>query len=339
MFRPRSCRILLIALVFLISCVSFSSYLRSFFNPVSLAASITKSIQPASTYAFATFLSTRLANESDHDPYFTATRVLAYQLLHQPETRTRQAIPFVVLVPPHVSETKRKILREDGATVIPVDLIIPPSWTPHPTEDRWIDQFTKLRLFSFTEYARILYMDSDMLITRRLDDVWNEETVRIPRKTEDNSPDSTTSKLPTDYVIAGVTDNERPGRKRPTRITSRSRLNAGFLVFKPDTALFNYYISLLEQPEPVFDQSFMEMGLLNYAHRSDGPMPWVALPPGQYSNNWPQMVDVEMGSATLHDKFWVSANKDWIDRELVEMWWRVQGRMEGYWQGKGRAKV
>ena len=137
-------------------------------------------------------------------------------------------------------------------------------------------------------------------------------------------------------MIAGVTDNERLGRKRPTRITPRSRLNAGFLVFKPDRDLFDYYVSLLEVSNPVFDETSMEMGLLNHAHRNDGPMPWAPLPPGRYSNNWPQLADVESGSATLHDKFWASGNKEWIDRELVEMWWRVQGRMEGYWQGKGR---
>jgi alpha-N-acetylglucosamine transferase len=244
-----------------------------------------------------------------------------------------------VLVPPHVSERKRQILRDEGATVIPVDLLAPSSWTAHPTEERWIDQFTKLRLYSLTEFTRILYMDSDMLITRPLDDIWDEEAVKFPRKTKDNSLNTDGSDLPADYVIAGVADNERPHRKRPTRITPRSILNAGFLVFRPDTDLFNYYVSLLEQPKPVFDQSFMEMGLLNYAHRNDGPMPWAALPPGQYSNNWPQLVDVESGSATLHDKFWVSGNKDWIDRELVEMWWRVQGRMEGYWEGKGLAKM
>src|SRR5271167_3273292 len=28
---------------------------------------------------------------------------------------------------------------------------------------RWIDQFTKLHLWSFTEYERIVYMDSDLL--------------------------------------------------------------------------------------------------------------------------------------------------------------------------------
>ena len=320
------------AVISLLCFISFSSYFRDVFNLGLVATSITKSLglAVAPKYAFATFLSTRLANDSESDPYFTATRAFAYQLLHQPDIQTRQNTPLLVLVPPHVSETKRRILREDGATVIPVDLLVPSSCTAHPMEERWIDQFTKLRLFSLTEFARILCMDSDMLITRSLNDIWDEEAVKFPRNTKDNFPDADTSNLPAEYVIAGVVDNERPHRKRPIQITPHSILNAGFLVFKPEMDLFDYYISLLEQPKPVFDESFMEMGLLNYAHRDDGPMPWAPLPLGQYSNNWPQVVDVEMGSATLHDKFWVSGNKDWIGRELVEMWWRVQGCMEGY---------
>ena len=202
-------------------------------------------------------------------------------------------------------------------------------------EDRWIDQFTKLQMFSLTEYDRILYMDSDTLLTRHLDGIWEEEAVAIPHKTKLVSMESDSVKLPAEYVIAGTADNEKAKSQRPTPVTPHSRLNAGFLVFKPDKELYTYYLSILQQRKPSFDDRFMEMGLLNYAHKRRGPMPWASLPLGQYSNNWPQLVDAGNGSATLHDKFWTSGNKGWIDRELVEMWWRVQGRMEGYWQGKG----
>jgi len=109
------------------------------------------------------------------------------------------------------------------------------------------------------------------------------------------------------------------------------------MVLKPDVDLFNYYMSFLEDPNVTFERAFMEMGLLNAAHISDGPMPWSTFKPplGRWSNNWPQLRDVADGSATLHDKFWEAENKAWIERELVEMWWRVQGRMEGFWQDSG----
>lgn len=334
MCNTRTSRALLLTIAAILCCISISSYLHHSTSTHKASQSSPITTAGARKYAFATFLSTRIDDESYDDPYFTATRVLAYQLLHQPETRTGQGTPLIVLVPPHVSESRRQILRDEGATVLVADLLTPQSWTAHPSEDRWIDQFTKLRLYGLTEYDRILYMDSDMLLTRSLDDVWDEDTVEVPQKTQNHSSTAKNAELPADYVIAGVVDNERPNRERPTPITPTSRLNAGFIVFKPDKALYNYYVKLLDLPKPVFQQSYMEMGLLNYAHRHDGPMPWAALPPERYSSNWPQFADVESGSATLHDKFWTAGNKDWIDRELVEMWWRVQGRMEGYWAAR-----
>ncbi|KXT14477.1 hypothetical protein AC579_4813 [Pseudocercospora musae] len=294
-------------------------------------------------YAFATFLSTRVSNESDDDPYFTATRVLAYQLLHQPETRTRRTTPLLVLAPPHVPDNKRKALRDEGVTIVPVDLLTLKNWCPDPSEKRWIDQFTKLRLWSLTQYDRILYLDNDMLLTHPLDDIWNEAVVSTPRRTNFHAETHVHDpNIPQEYVLAGGADNEGPGAVRPTPLLMNSRLNAGLMVIKPDRGLFKHYISILEvggkDGASLFDTSFMEMGLLNYAHRPDGPMPWAALPSGRYCNNWPQLRDVEDGSAALHDKFWDPANKAWIERELVEMWFRVQGRMEGFWQARREGK-
>ena len=102
-------------------------------------------------------------------------------------------------------------------------------------------------------------------------------------------------------------------------------------MLQPSQTLFKHYKALL-QTEGKFDSGFMEMALLNYAHRHDGAMPWVSLEPGKWNSNWPALRDwEELRSATLHDKFWSKENKDWIERELVEMWWRVQGQMEGFW--------
>lgn len=68
-----------------------------------------------SKHAYATFLASDSEEDSydsiNEDKYFVATRILAYQLLHAPETRSNNSIPFVVLVNKHVSEAKRDRLR------------------------------------------------------------------------------------------------------------------------------------------------------------------------------------------------------------------------------------
>ena len=53
----------------------------------------------------------------EDDVYYVATRVLVYQLLHGPETRTLTSIPVVVMCTKDVAEHKRARLEKDGAIV------------------------------------------------------------------------------------------------------------------------------------------------------------------------------------------------------------------------------
>jgi alpha-N-acetylglucosamine transferase len=112
-------------------------------------------------------------------------------------------------------------------------------------------------------------------------------------------------------------------------------MNGGFFLLRPSTQLFAYYVSLLNTPN-VFDSGLMEQALLNLAHSGRGRMPWQAFEAGKWNVNWPRLQDVEGGVATLHDKFWAADNEKWIERKLVEQWWRVQGQMEGFWQNTKR---
>ncbi|KAF1814883.1 nucleotide-diphospho-sugar transferase [Eremomyces bilateralis CBS 781.70] len=283
--------------------------------------------------AYASFLSTRVTNESEYDPYFTASRVLAYQLLHHPVTKTRDNIPLLILVPPHVSEHKRKILASEGAQIVPVDLLLPDTPWLSPATDRYDDQFTKLRLFGLEQYDRILYVDNDMLLTRCLDPIFDEPAVMEVQTTgaDPASIESDEAPLPSTYLFTGVSDTG--GGDHPFPPVEGDDINGGFFLLRPDRALLAYYKSVLNIPNR-FPSVFMEQSMLTYAHRRDGNMPWRAFEMGKWNTNWPNEKDVEGGTATLHDKFWDSLNKDWIDRKPVEMWWRMQGQMEGFWQGK-----
>jgi alpha-N-acetylglucosamine transferase len=293
--------------------------------------------------AYATFLSTRITDLSQEDTYFTAVRVLSYQLLHAPETRTNLSIPFVVMVPPHVSMKKREILAAEGAIILPVDNLAPDTvdWVK-PGEDRFVDQFTKLRLFEQTQYSRILYLDADMLLMRSLDAIWDEPVAQQIRHTLAASDSSATpdiaaieNQIPSNYTIVGVSDTGGPDHPFPPPTTSM--LNGGFFLLRPCEALFKYYTALLNAPN-LFDSSLMEQSLLNYAHKPDGRMPWQSFQPGKWNVNWPRWSDVQGGAATLHDKFWAKSNEGWMDRQLLVRWWKTQGQMEGFWQKKEESK-
>lgn len=289
--------------------------------------------------AYATFLSTRITDPSEDDAYFTAARVLAYQLLHHKSTKTNLDIPFIVLVAPHVTVEKQKILADEGATVIPVDLLEPDTDTNwiQPGEERFIDQFTKLRLWTLTQYERILYLDADMLLMKSLDEIWDEPVASQTSQTLSSDTDSRYGDpLPENYTMVGVSDTGAAVHPFPPLTTSQ--LNGGFFLLRPSLQLYEYYVKLLNTPY-AFDTGLMEQSLLNFAHALEGRMPWVHFPPGKWNVNWPSWQDVEGGAATLHDKFWSAANAAWIDRRLVEMWWRRQGEMEGYWAQKGLASA
>lgn len=289
---------------------------------------------PRQKRAYATFFSTRVENDTVQDDYFTAVRVLTYQILHHPETRTNLDIPLLILVPPHVSEYKKQVLAAEGATIVPVELLLPTNNTFGPADIRYQDQFCKIRLFEMTDYDRILYMDTDMLLTKSMDGIWDEPSTQQIRTTISNNATlikSDEAPLPPSYLFTGVSDTG--GGNHPFPPIEGSDINGGFWMIRPDHTLYTYYRSLMEIPGR-FDSAFMEQAMLTYAHRRDGPMPWTAFPMGKWNANWPNAGDVKGRCASLHDKFWRGDNEGWIDRVVVEMWWRMQGMMEGYWQRK-----
>lgn len=121
-------------------------------------------------YAFATFLAGNadLDENWENDHYFVATRILAYQLLHAPETSSRdKSIPFVVLVTENVSEEKRQRLRKDGAIVVVADYI-KADWVKTETST-WQDVMTKLRMWELTQFERICFLDGDTVLVEPLD--------------------------------------------------------------------------------------------------------------------------------------------------------------------------
>lgn len=326
---------LVIALLLLASFYYFSLPVSaSRLIPPSFASPTPKS-QQKSDRAYATFLSTRLDDEADYDAYFVATRVLAYQILHHPSTKTNLNIPFVVLVPPHVSKSKIRQLERDGATVIQVPDLKPSTDWAVAGDARFIDQFTKLRLFELTQYEQILYMDSDMLLTSSLDPIWSipqASQIQVPAlRTALNPPLPGEADLPTWYSVIGIPDGDKNGFLAATSNAPKS-MNGGFFLLRPNAALLHYYESLLNIPNS-FPSQFMEQALLNFAHRLDGPMPWVALDVGVWNCNWPNEEDLKRGCRSLHDKFWDGGREE----RLVGEWWRMVGAMEGYWVGRNES--
>jgi len=291
--------------------------------PLSTPLSPFSVVLPESKYAYAAFLAAP-QQESDvdaDDNYFVATRMLAYQLLHDPVTRTKQSIPFLVAVTDEVTQRKRDRLAADGAVVVPVEKISF-SWI-HPSRRRWRDVLTKLRLFQLTQYERIFFLDSDMLIVKCMDAIFADAASvlalnanRTERMKADEGPQ------PTSYVFAGVSG--QGGYDHPWPPRKGRAVNAGFILFQPSMDLFHHYMTVAAI-EGRFDSKYPEQNLWNYVHRREGNMPWAQLT-ATWNVNWPTMNDYNNGVASLHAKFWDAEAE--IRDLLLRSRWKMEGSAE-----------
>lgn len=288
-----------------------------------------------SKYAFATYLAgsdKEVPYEQDY--YFIATRILAYQLLHAQETKSRdREIPFIVMVTDKVPERQQTRLRKDGAVVIQVPHITS-SWA-HPGWEGWSDIYTKLRLWELVQFDRVCFLDVDHELTGPLDGIFNDPAVQVQqtRNNQSNLRDDE-APLPSEFVMASVpeTNHEHgyPPKDEANDFPNINYMNAGFFVLKPDVKMLEYYLSVLNI-EDRFDSSLMEQNLLNYAHRREsegGNIPWMQLGT-QWNIHYPSIKDVEGGVKSVHEKWWGPEKEDMSQWMAAWRW-----RMEGYYEAK-----
>jgi alpha-N-acetylglucosamine transferase len=250
------------------------------------------------------------------DNYFIAARLLTYQLLHAPATQTNTSIPFVLLVTDDVPERQRQRLRLDGATVVPIESVRYGLHWIDPLYPRHKNVMSKLRAFSVLEekYDRILFLDLDTIISQRLDGVFDDAAATTTSLTDRERAAGNENALPDEYVYAGVHDRYSPD----------SWLNSGFFVAKPNEAIMNHYISLMDSRTGKLDGAGPDQDMLNYAHRMDGPMPWSKLDP-KWNINSPRLEEWEGGKYhSIHEKWWNPTNAKAFDRPLSDLRWEME---------------
>ncbi|KAI9864747.1 MAG: hypothetical protein M1824_004654 [Vezdaea acicularis] len=279
-----------------------------------------------SPVAIATFLTGTYGSGDDN--YYTAARILTYQLLHANETRCSREIPFLILVTNSVSRAKQQQLARDGATIVQVE-DVPLHWWIKTGVKRWKDQFTKLRLFQMVQYERILFLDADTLLTRPVDPIFDEPAVRTPEKTRlerSGEMKADESPLPAEYIFAARSDNALSGeREHPFPPAHTEVFSAGFWVAAPSHELYAYLLSVMGRYRR-FDPYTMEQSLLNYAFRRAGTMPWTELD-YKWSATWPNLEDKAGGVAALHEKFWGFTSGD-----MRNFWEESKENMENYYK-------
>jgi alpha-N-acetylglucosamine transferase len=90
--------------------------------------------------------------------------------------RAVSAYPLVVMVTESLPQSSRDILSNSGLEMEEVTNISPAAGT-HPGFDanfaRFHDTWTKLRAFGLSSYDRVILIDSDMIFTRPMDELFD----------------------------------------------------------------------------------------------------------------------------------------------------------------------
>ena len=262
------------------------------------------------------------ADNLEDDKYFQAVRILLWQFIHKPETRTKH--DTIVMVTPSVSQARRDQLKKDGAIVHAVEFLhtVNDSWV-QPEENRWQDLMTKLRVWEMTQYDRIVMLDGDSMLLRNLDAVFDDPGAQLLATKPSNQ-----TGLPSTYLLAANSEVWDSRHSFPPTHSSGLKgpgyMNAGFFILAPSLPAFDYYKSLLNTPGS-FDPQYFEQNLINYAHRWDGPMPW-----REIAYTWnircPNDNDIAQGLTSLHEKWWTQPyiydndkTKQWLQSQRWEM--------------------
>ena len=277
---------------------------------------------------YCTYLASRVSDPHAEDNYYNATRLVVFQLLHNPETKDNKQV--VVMTLNQTSQWKLDQLKRDGAIIRVAETIDPPG----QLSKQFQDQYTKLRLFTFTEYNRIFYIDADMLLTRSIKEIWDHPsvgnysvvdqalyTLSDDDKKMEYAPDRDGELFVSDYTLAGTPDPYFDQDEHPY-------FNAGFFLTRPDINIFERLIQMMPHPNMYGGLAFAEQNLLNYAFRRRGPTPWRLMP----KNLGTGIVTtsggpVDRGVGAIHTKFWWTH----ADFKLRRLGQQLYGKMEGFY--------
>ncbi|WWC96863.1 hypothetical protein V866_003738 [Kwoniella sp. B9012] len=258
--------------------------------------------------AYVTFLS----SISDTN-YLLSTRLLIYQLLHDPLTRdATSSRDVVILTTPHIHMDTEDLLKKEGAVVQRVELLDGFD-LPDEVNGHWKDQYTKLNIFNLTTYNKILYLDNDVLLLKSLEDIWNSEGSDIL------------------HGIGGVGENSKIYLQNSDlrilppeglEVQDKDYLNAGFMLIRPEERLFE---SL--RATKGYDTFYMEQALINHYASWEGEHPWTPLN-HKFVSHFPKTSDTQEGYYSLHAKMW----KDPVPPAVKQIWEEAVGRMEEYWR-------
>ncbi|KAJ4794975.1 galactinol synthase 1 [Rhynchospora pubera] len=171
------------------------------------------------------------------------------------------AYPLVVAVLPDVPESHRKLLLAQGCIVREIEPVHPPDSSTQFAMAYYVINYSKLRIWEFTEYEKMIYLDSDIQVYENIDHLFELPDGAI-YAVMDCFCEKTWSHTP-QYRIGYC-------QQSPDRVPwPRDELcpppppyfNAGMFVSQPSAATAKALLAVLKvtRPTPFAEQDFLNM--------------------------------------------------------------------------------
>ncbi|WP_158784388.1 glycosyltransferase family 8 protein [Pantoea sp. BAV 3049] len=257
--------------------------------------------------------------------------LVGVKALHKSLKRANSAYPLIVMVTENIDAPSRQALESEGCLLREVQPISPDSRLQHNYANaRFSEVWTKLAVWRLTEFERIVFLDADMLVTKNMDELFKlplaEGQIAACHACRCN-PNKIAS-YPKSWRPENCFYSYCQGVHHTEQLDEVDNyLNGGFLVLKPDEAVFDDMLHQLAELNDLSRYLFAEQDFLNdYFHQHWQPLPYIynALKtlPFQHAAMW-DMAEVK----NIHyiiDKPW-EKKLDPDDRyySLNKMWWDI----------------
>lgn len=173
--------------------------------------------------------------------------------------KTNTSYPLVVAVLPDVPDDHRRILRSQGCVVREIEPVYPPESQTKFSMAYYVINYSKLRIWEFEEYEKMVYLDGDIQVFDNIDHLFDLPNGYL-YAVMDCFCEKTWSHSPQFKI--GYCQQCPEKVQWPAEMGSPPPLyfNAGMLIFEPNLVTYSNLLKDLKVTHPT---SFAEQDFLN----------------------------------------------------------------------------
>ncbi|XP_044468030.1 galactinol synthase 2-like [Mangifera indica] len=174
--------------------------------------------------------------------------------------KVKSSYPLVVAILPDVPEEHRRILVDQGCIVREIEPVYPPQNKTEFAMAYYVINYSKLRIWEFVEYSKMIYLDGDIQVFENIDHLFDMADGYF-YAVMDCFCEKTWSHTP-QYNIRYC--QQCPNRVQwPAELGPRPPFyfNAGMFVYEPSLLTYDHLLKTLEitPPTPFAEQDFLNM--------------------------------------------------------------------------------